>query len=172
MVICNKQFFRKALPSVNNFLIRNNYVVLKNLFFKKRRNLRGALMTFYYIRNSLYFVIQAQGFKMNRLVFSKSLKSIIAGLGLPNTAFFKSGGILKPQIWRPFFSDFFLKFPAPFLFLKICNWEGFLSPILQLLYSVKKVKCIFYSNRIPYSHTKYKKVRRIKKRLRKRLYKS
>lgn len=160
----------KSLRDVYNFWIFNTNRLFNSYLLVKDQQQLKLLFKFIYVRDSFYFVILLVFTLWSRLVFSKSLNSLIAMYTQPNLVFFKKNVFFKPHIWKPFFHNFFFFLPINNIFIIFCNWIHPLTPLLELFYSFKYIKGIFFLPKITYGIIKLKKTRRIKKKIKKKLF--
>ena len=151
--------------------MKKNPFKILSYFLKTRKNNLKTILFLNNVRGTLYIIITVTNRYFLKTLISKSFKSLLLKKNIPSTSFFRRGVVLKYQLWRPFFSKFLSHLPVRSTYVWLSSWFGSIKPVLELIYAVQNVEKIFFKNKTPFTTIKLKKKRRIKKKLKKKLYK-
>lgn len=155
---------------MTNYFKKNSTKVFKTFVTARRSKVLAVHLSFNFKRGSLFFILHVRFLRMIRLVYSKSLKVLINFVSNYKEVFFKPLGTLKPKVWRLFFYRFFQNMPNNPLYITIRNWEGQLNSFYNIIYRHNNLRKVLVDNNKSFAKVKLKKLRRIKKKLKKKMF--
>lgn len=139
-------------------------------FFKYRRAYPQTTFLFSSPLRVLFFSILVSLKTNTRLIKSQSLVSLINKAEYSAEVLVLKGRVLKPSIWFPFFLKMFLYLPSRKIALIFLGRMSLLKPFFSLFFRIKKVGTVRYIPNLTYTTLSLKKRRRIKKKIRKKIF--
>ena len=139
-------------------------------FFLHKKLKPRAVICFNGFRSTFFFIISVIYDTYSRLVFSKSVRSLInLSPYSPDSIVFKER-VLHPDVWSRFFFSFFKYFPMRSFFFIFMRRLNLITPYLSTVFIMARLCGVFFYPRLSYGLVKYKKRRRIKKKIRKKIF--
>lgn len=140
------------------------------LFFIYRKNKVRAIFRFLATRGTLFFNIDLSLVYLFRSLFATSVRSIITKSPYSTESMLLRRRVLKPDVWFLFFLSFFKFFPVRQLFFFFYGRCSLLYPFLSTLFLMARLVRVFYIPKLSYGRSALKTRRRIKKKIRKKIF--
>lgn len=139
-------------------------------FFLYSRIRPRILFRFVSSHRTLFFIVNAVLRFNYRLLFSTTVRSIINKSPYSASSLLLRQRVLHPDIWYKFFFNFFKFFPAKLFSFLFIGRYNLIQPFLSTMFLMARLGSVFFLPRISFVSPKVKKRRRIKKKIRKKLF--
>ena len=168
MVYWHKYYLKKKLSPY--FKRRKNSPTTRYLKTLENRQL-NLILRFSFSISSVFPTIYVKSSQKLRLIYSRSMRVCLIKIKNYRDIFYRSGGLMKFLIWKLFFLKFVKHLPQIPFFMVFKSWEGQISPFLNIFTKSKHFRFLLVDNNRPYKIKDNKKLRRIKKKIKKKIFK-